>query len=95
MHSIWGRISTREYNWNLLRASTWLASCFDVAIFFKRLTNFRNDEWLRTFEVVVGEKLVDVTGRILQTPSIIYGKVGVSSADLSSVIYAILIGYEC
>ena len=65
-----------------------------IAIIFKRLTNFQNDQWLQTFEVVVGDKLLDVPGRILQTPGIIYGQVGVSSLDRSSTEYAIVIDYE-
>ena len=64
-----------------------------IAILFKRSANFGNDEWLKAFEVVVGKKLLEVTGRILQTPGIIYGQVGVLSVDLSLVIYAIWIGY--
>ena len=48
---------------------------------------------MRIFGVEVGDKLLDVPGRILQTPDIVYGLVGVEF-DLSSVIYAILIGCE-
>lgn len=48
---------------------------------------------MKTFEVVVGDRLLDVPGRILQTPDIIYGQVGVSSLDLSSVSNAFVTGY--
>ena len=64
-----------------------------IAILFKRATNFRNDAWLKTFGVVVGDRLLNVPGRILQTPDIIYGQVGVSSLDLSSVSNAFVTGY--
>ena len=76
--------------WILLRAFGWVTSCFGhvIAILFKRTTNFRNNEWLKTFKVVVGDRLLDVPGRILQTPDIIYGQVGMPSLDLSSVINA-------
>ena len=49
---------------------------------------------MRTFEVVIGDNMLDVPGRILQTPGIIYGQVGVSILDRSSIIYPIVIGYE-
>ena len=48
---------------------------------------------MKTFEVVVGDRLLDVPGRILQTPDIVYGQVGESSLDLSSVINAFVTGY--
>ena len=54
--------------------------------------NFRNEQWLKTFEVVIGDSLLDVPGRILQTPGIIYGQVGVLSLDRSSLICTIVIG---
>ena len=96
MNLVWGRISTLECNWNLLWAALgWPhASIIVIAVLFKRSTNFRNDEWLKTFGVTVRAIMLNVPGRILQTPGIIYGKVGVSSLDISSVIYAILIGYD-
>ena len=65
-----------------------------IAILFKRSANFRSNERVKTFEVVIGNNLLDVPGRILQTPGIIYGQVGVSSLDRSSTEYAIVIDYE-
>ena len=53
-----------------------------LLFFFKRLTNFRNDQWLEAFEVVVGDRMLDVPGRILQTPGIIYGQVGIEFESL-------------
>lgn len=48
---------------------------------------------MTTFEVVVGDKLLDVPGRKLDPPSIMYDQVGVNSRFVL-VIYAIVIGYE-
>ena len=44
---------------------------------------------VKTLEVVVSNKLLDVSERIFQTLGIIYVQLGVSSVDLSSVIYDI------
>ena len=49
---------------------------------------------MKAFKVVVGDNMIDVPGRILQTPRIVYGQVSVSSLDHFSVIYTIIIGYE-
>ena len=53
-----------------------------IAILFKRTTIFRNNAWLRAFEIMVGDKLLNVPGRILQTPDIIYGQVGIEFRSL-------------
>ena len=45
--------------------------------FVQRSRNFSNDDWLESFNVTIGNKLVDVPGRVLKTPGILYGEVGV------------------
>lgn len=42
---------------------------------------------MKTFEVEVGDKLLDVPGRVLETPSILYDQVGVESRSFFSNLY--------
>lgn len=55
-----------------------------IDILFKGLNNLRNDVCLETFNVRVGKTMLDVPGRILETPGIIYKQVGDESRSFFS-----------
>lgn len=49
-------------------------SCLFLSSLFKmRSASFNTDPYVREFGIMVKDEMTDVTGRVLQPPSILYG----------------------